>query len=221
MLLVLWIARYLNVHLESLYIFYVVSGVLIEICAGYMWLSNCHPGSLFYLWVMALRCALGLLKDDSDDDFFYHNKKESKLWATICTATIGLTSRDSRTYIIIRSKSTRRQLWTRVPDWVFDFMPGHGGYFIGNVSPARMDFRWYCLGNFISVVLSLATGWRSAGKNSLGRCHWRSATLQWKVDMANSHWIWMWPKELQVELQQQWVMSRPVSTSETWHIALH
>ncbi|WJX45033.1 hypothetical protein P8452_31948 [Trifolium repens] len=33
-----------------------------------------------------------------------------------------------------------------LPDWIFDFMPHHGGYFIGNVSPARMDFRWFCLG---------------------------------------------------------------------------
>ncbi|GJP55213.1 hypothetical protein CLOM_g14187, partial [Closterium sp. NIES-68] len=28
-----------------------------------------------------------------------------------------------------------------IPDWLFDFMPLKGGYFIGNVSPARMDFR--------------------------------------------------------------------------------
>ena len=28
-----------------------------------------------------------------------------------------------------------------ITDWVFDFMPMTGGYFIGNVSPARMDFR--------------------------------------------------------------------------------
>ncbi|KAJ6955574.1 hypothetical protein NC652_006861 [Populus alba x Populus x berolinensis] len=30
-----------------------------------------------------------------------------------------------------------------IPDWVFDFMPLRGGYLIGNVSPARMDFRWF------------------------------------------------------------------------------
>nr|CAB3460909.1 unnamed protein product [Digitaria exilis] len=37
-------------------------------------------------------------------------------------------------------------------------MPSHGGYFIGNVSPARMDFRWFCLGNFIAILSSLVTG---------------------------------------------------------------
>lgn len=44
-----------------------------------------------------------------------------------------------------------------ITDWVFDFMPMRGGYFIGNVSPARMDFRWFCLGNCIAILSSLAT----------------------------------------------------------------
>eukprot|EP01018_Ginkgo_biloba_P030802 Gb_12592 [translate_table: standard] len=44
-----------------------------------------------------------------------------------------------------------------IPEWVFDFMPIRGGYFIGNVSPARMDFRWFCLGNCIAILSSLAT----------------------------------------------------------------
>jgi len=44
-----------------------------------------------------------------------------------------------------------------IPDWVFDFMPLRGGYFVGNVSPARMDFRWFSLGNCVSILSSLAT----------------------------------------------------------------
>lgn len=44
-----------------------------------------------------------------------------------------------------------------IPDWVFDFMPTKGGYFIGNVSPARMDFRWFCMGNCVAILSSLAT----------------------------------------------------------------
>ncbi|KAK7850001.1 putative alkaline/neutral invertase f [Quercus suber] len=45
-----------------------------------------------------------------------------------------------------------------IPDWVFDFMPLRGGYLIGNVSPARMDFRWFLLGNCIAILSCLATG---------------------------------------------------------------
>ncbi|KAI8028307.1 putative alkaline/neutral invertase D [Camellia lanceoleosa] len=44
-----------------------------------------------------------------------------------------------------------------IPDLVFDFMPLQGGYFIGNVSPARMDFRWFLVGNCIAILSSLAT----------------------------------------------------------------
>ncbi|XP_022871484.1 probable alkaline/neutral invertase F [Olea europaea var. sylvestris] len=44
-----------------------------------------------------------------------------------------------------------------IPDWVLEFMPLRGGYFIGNVSPARMDFRWFLIGNCISILSSLAT----------------------------------------------------------------
>ncbi|OAY48992.1 hypothetical protein MANES_05G021300v8 [Manihot esculenta] len=44
-----------------------------------------------------------------------------------------------------------------IPDWVFDFMPLRGGYLIGNVSPARMDFRWFLVGNCIAILSSLVT----------------------------------------------------------------
>lgn len=44
-----------------------------------------------------------------------------------------------------------------IPDWVFDFLPMKGGYFIGNVSPARMDFRWFAIGNCCAILSALAT----------------------------------------------------------------
>jgi len=44
-----------------------------------------------------------------------------------------------------------------IPDWLFEFIPLRGGYFIGNVSPARMDFRWFLVGNCIAILSSLAT----------------------------------------------------------------
>ncbi|KAA8520768.1 hypothetical protein F0562_014960 [Nyssa sinensis] len=44
-----------------------------------------------------------------------------------------------------------------IPDWLFDFMPLRGGYLIGNVSPARMDFRWFLVGNCIAILSCLAT----------------------------------------------------------------
>ncbi|KAB1203648.1 Alkaline/neutral invertase CINV2 [Morella rubra] len=56
--------------------------------------------------------------------------------------------------------------------WVFDFMPTRGGYFIGNVSPAKMDFRWFCLGNCVAILSSLATPEQSAAIMDLIESRW-------------------------------------------------
>ncbi|THU56165.1 hypothetical protein C4D60_Mb11t14370 [Musa balbisiana] len=53
-----------------------------------------------------------------------------------------------------------------------DFVPNRGGYFIGNVSPARMDFRWFCLGNCIAILSSLATPNQSAAIMDLLEARW-------------------------------------------------
>jgi hypothetical protein len=86
-----------------------------------------------------------------------------------------------------------------IPDWIFDFMPSRGGYFIGNVSPARMDFRWFCLGNFIAILSSLATGEQAEAildlvKERWEDQHWTDALedllpCNGKPGMADSHWI--------------------------------
>ncbi|KAF2290051.1 hypothetical protein GH714_001613 [Hevea brasiliensis] len=60
-----------------------------------------------------------------------------------------------------------------IPDWVFDFMPMRGGYFIGNVSPARMDFRWFALGNCIAILSSLATKSQSIAMMDLVEEKWQ------------------------------------------------
>lgn len=59
-----------------------------------------------------------------------------------------------------------------IPEWVFDFMPTRGGYFVGNVSPARMDFRWFALGNCIAILSSLATPEQSAAIMDLIEARW-------------------------------------------------
>ncbi|TQE13246.1 hypothetical protein C1H46_001053 [Malus baccata] len=45
----------------------------------------------------------------------------------------------------------------QIPSWLMGFMPSTGGYLIGNLQPAHMDFRFFSLGNLWSVVSSLAT----------------------------------------------------------------
>ncbi|KAL2922231.1 Alkaline/neutral invertase C mitochondrial [Bienertia sinuspersici] len=45
----------------------------------------------------------------------------------------------------------------QIPSWLGDWVPEQGGYFIGNLQPAHMDFRFFTLGNLWSIVSSLGT----------------------------------------------------------------
>ncbi|HEY9648318.1 MAG TPA: glycoside hydrolase 100 family protein [Chroococcidiopsis sp.] len=42
-----------------------------------------------------------------------------------------------------------------IPPWVTEWMPEHGGYLAGNLGPARMDFRFFTLGNMMAIIGSL------------------------------------------------------------------
>ncbi|MED6193118.1 hypothetical protein PIB30_016003 [Stylosanthes scabra] len=45
----------------------------------------------------------------------------------------------------------------QIPGWLMDWIPQEGGYLIGNLQPAHMDFRFFMLGNLWSIVSSLGT----------------------------------------------------------------
>ncbi|CAB4268925.1 unnamed protein product [Prunus armeniaca] len=45
----------------------------------------------------------------------------------------------------------------QISSWLVEWMPNKGGYLIGNLQPAHMDFRFFSLGNLWSVISSIAT----------------------------------------------------------------
>ncbi|KAG5056027.1 hypothetical protein JHK85_008537 [Glycine max] len=45
----------------------------------------------------------------------------------------------------------------QIPTWLMDWIPEEGGYLLGNLQPAHMDFRFFMLGNLWSIVSSLGT----------------------------------------------------------------
>ncbi|MCO5559662.1 hypothetical protein L7F22_013263 [Adiantum nelumboides] len=51
----------------------------------------------------------------------------------------------------------------QIPLWLIDWMPSNGGFMIGNLQPAHMDFRFFSLGNVWAIVGSLATEDQSEG----------------------------------------------------------
>ncbi|KAJ3679819.1 hypothetical protein LUZ60_016097 [Juncus effusus] len=182
-----------------------------------------YPIEIQALFFMALRCAVQLLKHD----------KEGKELIELITKRLQALSYHIRQYFwldlahlndIYRYK-TEEYSHTAVnkfnvmpdslPDWIFDFMPNKGGYFIGNVSPARMDFRWFCLGNFVAILASLATVEQSeaimdlveerweelVGEMPLKVCYPTMETHEWRIvtgcDPKNTRWSYhnggSWP----------------------------
>lgn len=124
-----------------------------------------YPLEIQSLFFMALRCANSLLKHDEEGQKL-RNRIEERLNAL---------SYHIRTYYwldhqqlnnIYRYKTEEYSetavnkfnvMPDSIPDWLFDWMPMKGGYFVGNVSPARMDFRWFTIGNCVAILASLPT----------------------------------------------------------------
>ncbi|KAF7001825.1 hypothetical protein CFC21_017412 [Triticum aestivum] len=125
-----------------------------------------YPIEIQALFFMSLRCALLLLKPEAEGNKDIMERIVTRLHAL---------SYHMRTYFwldfhqlndIYRFKTEEYShtavnkfnvIPESIPDWLFDFMPSRGGYFVGNVSPARMDFRWFALGNCVAILASLAT----------------------------------------------------------------
>ncbi|XP_078173097.1 putative alkaline/neutral invertase D [Carex rostrata] len=182
-----------------------------------------YPIEIQALFFMALRCALSLLKHDAEG---------KEVIERIVTRLHAL-SYHMRTYFwldfqqlndIYRFKTEEYShtavnkfnvIPDSIPDWVFDFMPSRGGYFIGNVSPARMDFRWFALGNCVAILCSLATPEQSTaimdlleerweeliGETPMKICYPAIESHEWRIvtgcDPKNTRWSYhnggSWP----------------------------
>ncbi|WP_414673641.1 glycoside hydrolase 100 family protein [Magnetofaba australis] len=44
-----------------------------------------------------------------------------------------------------------------IPDWVEDWLPDYCGYFVGNLGPGRMDFRYFAQGNLLAILFGVST----------------------------------------------------------------
>ncbi|KAJ0976435.1 hypothetical protein J5N97_018400 [Dioscorea zingiberensis] len=60
----------------------------------------------------------------------------------------------------------------QIPSWLVDWIPEKGGYLIGNLQPAHMDFRFFSLGNLWAIVSSLTTPRQAEGILNLIEDKW-------------------------------------------------
>ncbi|VYS50760.1 unnamed protein product [Arabidopsis thaliana] len=139
-----------------------------------------YPIEIQALFFMALRSALSMLKHDSEGKEFME-KIVKRLHALSFHMRSYFWLDFQQLNDIYRYKTEEYShtavnkfnvIPDSIPDWIFDFMPLRGGYFVGNVSPARMDFRWFALGNCIAILSSLATPEQSMAIMDLIEARW-------------------------------------------------
>ncbi|KAJ0257623.1 alkaline/neutral invertase D [Hirschfeldia incana] len=182
-----------------------------------------YPIEIQALFFMALRSAMSMLKHDAEGKEFI--ERISKRLHALSFHMRSYFWLDFQQLNDIYRYKTEEYSHTAVnkfnvipdsiPEWVFDFMPLRGGYFIGNVSPARMDFRWFALGNCVAILASLATPEQSAaimdlieerweelvGEMPVKICHPAIESHEWRIvtgcDPKNTRWSYhnggSWP----------------------------
>ncbi|MQL78939.1 hypothetical protein Taro_011361, partial [Colocasia esculenta] len=139
-----------------------------------------YPIEIQALFFMALRCALYLLKpDDEGEEFIEKIRNRLTALSYHMRSYFWLDFRQLNTIYRYKTEEYSHTAVNKfnvmpdsLPNWVFDFMPINGGYFIGNLSPGRMDFRWFCLGNCIAILSCLATEVQSAAIMDLIEERW-------------------------------------------------
>jgi hypothetical protein len=129
----------------------------------------------------------------------------------------------------------------QVSPWLVEWIPPKGGYFIGNLQPAHMDFRFFSLGNLWSIVSSLATTQQShaildlieskwsdlVAEMPLKICYPALENLEWKIitgsDPKNTPWSYhnggSWPTLLWQLTVASLKMNRPEIAAKAVEIA--
>lgn len=66
----------------------------------------------------------------------------------------------------------------QIPSWLMSWISDEGGYFIGNLQPAHMDFRFFTLGNLWTIISSLGTTKQNRGILKLIEAKWDDFVAQ-------------------------------------------
>ncbi|KAI7992712.1 hypothetical protein LOK49_LG12G01727 [Camellia lanceoleosa] len=130
----------------------------------------------------------------------------------------------------------------QIPPWLVEWMPNKGGYLIGNLQPAHMDFRFFSLGNLWSIVSSLATDDQAHAILDLIEAKWADLVVdmplkivypalegqEWRIitgsDPKNTPWSYhnggSWPTLLWqltvacIKMNRPWIAENAIKTAE-------
>ncbi len=65
-----------------------------------------------------------------------------------------------------------------IPEWLTEWLPAESGYLVGNLGPARMDFRFFTQGNLMAAITSLADERQANGIMTLIEQRWSDLVAQ-------------------------------------------
>lgn len=71
-----------------------------------------------------------------------------------------------------------------IPYWLTEWMPDQGGYLAGNLGPGKMDFRFFALGNLVSIMGSLTTDEQSQNILTLIENRWSDLVSQMPMKLC-------------------------------------
>eukprot|EP00898_Chlorokybus_atmophyticus_P005877 jgi/Chlat1/6290/Chrsp44S09054 len=139
-----------------------------------------HPLEIQSLFYQALRCAKVLLRpEDGGDEMITRVEKRLAALAFHIREYYWLDHKSLNDIYRFKTEEYSHDAVNKfnvypdsIPDWLLDWMPDHGGYLIGNVGPARMDFRFFSLGNFMAITSSLASEEQAEGIMDLVETRW-------------------------------------------------
>lgn len=124
-----------------------------------------HPLEIQVLFYAALRTAHELLLPDNDGEQYLYTVNQR----------LGALSYHVREYYWLdlqrlneiyryRGEEFGKEVANKfniypasIPAWLTEWLPETGGYLAGNLGPARMDFRFFALGNLMAILTSLAS----------------------------------------------------------------
>ena len=123
-----------------------------------------------------------------------------------------------------------------IPGWVDSFIPDDAGYYIGNLGPGRMDFRFLLIGNLLGIISGLADKKKASelaqliiqnrsaiiGKMPAKVCYPALEGKQWEIitgyDPKNSAWSYHnggnWPFVIWFLAASAAVEGTPILTSQ-------
>lgn len=59
-----------------------------------------------------------------------------------------------------------------IPGWMDGWLDSRSGFLVGNVGPGRVDFRYFAMGNLLSILFGITTPAGSQGIMNLYQRHW-------------------------------------------------